>query len=110
MTVGVYDRDADVLRFPHPDGEVVLPALHGRAVREWNVAYARAVGQLLNGASADPTTHLAALTDHVEAVVDLVLAYDRSGALGGRDRFENRWTDQQAYLLLELIVDTTART
>jgi hypothetical protein len=114
VSTGTYDAERGVLRFPHPDGEVVLPVLTGVALARWNRDHAAAAMRLLDQTAeavlkVRPKELLEAWQDHMDAIVDLLLVYDESGALGGREQLESRWDGRQAYSLLGLIVQTHGR-
>ena len=98
------DPHRDVLRFRSPNAEVALPALRGRQLREWKARYAVAARR-----HALTSEYQGSLSDQSAAIADLILAYDRSGVLGGRDQFTRTWTHEQASQLLKLIVSSIER-
>lgn len=72
------------------DGRAVsLPVLKIKHAREWRLL----VGEALNVEEPSETNVNAA----PDKILDLVVAYDRTNALGGRESIEDSMTDEEIY-------------
>jgi hypothetical protein len=90
---------AGVLRIAVGGAEKIVPTLPIRATREWQAALAErdpsfAPDNLNDWTRADASS-FSSLT--LDAVLDIVVSYDRTGALGGRDWLEEHADPTQIY-------------
>lgn len=92
---------AGVLRVPVGGVEKLVPTLKIRAVRAWQAVVAEKVGPipaLLGNQSAGTVEGMFTFTGlAIEAILDLVVAYDSTGALGGREWLEANADPAQLY-------------
>lgn len=79
--------------------ERLLPPLSIRANREWKAKLAAAVGQTwVQFGQADDYGHITGLVAGMtDTMLDLLIEYDTSGALGGREWIEDNATDVEVY-------------
>ena len=104
----------DVVRAPRPEYEVLaaspiavvlagrersLPPLSIRANRAWKKQLAETVGQawVAFGAADDYGSIVGLMAGLTDEMLDLLMAYDTSGALGGREWLEDHATDSEVY-------------
>lgn len=89
-------RASGLLHFTLGGDPVELPVLRIRAAREWKAK--------LDAADASGGTDL----DHpIEVMLDLLVAYDVQGVLGGRDAIEDRATDREVYAAFSEVLAAT---
>jgi hypothetical protein len=90
---------AGILRIPVGGVEKAIPTLPIRASREWQRLITEKVGGFGAVMSAQQTPEaLGALANlSLDTILDLVVAYDRTGALGGRDWLEENADPAQLY-------------
>lgn len=91
---------AGVLRIAVGGVERLVPTLPLRATREWQATLAAGPSGFSVPVSEDDWTaanvsEFAGLT--IDTILDLVVAYDRTGALGGRDWLEEHADPAQLY-------------
>ena len=91
---------AGVLRIAVGGVEKIVPTLPLRATREWQALIAERPSGFSVSASVDDWTpenvsEFTGLT--LDFILDLVVAYDRSGALGGREWLEENADPAQLY-------------
>lgn len=105
-----YDAEARGFRLTVEGQERVVPALEGRDLGEWHGLYARAYANVPEElAAAQTLAEFFRANDLAEdRVIDALLAYDRAGALGGRDWLEEHLTMEQVMLILRRIARTHA--
>src|SRR3954465_1590963 len=78
-----------------------LPTLKLRKAREWKVLVADTLSTSVDGFDLNGTADMARLANTAgDQVLDLVLAYDQAGALGGREWLEDNADDAQLYQVL----------
>ena len=99
MTRTDEDILAGVLRVPVGGVEKLVPTLPIRATREWQALLSEKLGGfgVVMAAEQSPDTLAAFGSLSLDTILDLVLAYDRSGALGGRDWIEEHADPAQLY-------------
>ena len=92
-----FDFDPTTRRFGlEVDGvEKDMPALSGRALGLWRREYAGTYGRVTDDQAADAPK---------EGLVDALVAYDLTDALGGREWVEKHLTDEQLVSVLQQIV------
>jgi hypothetical protein len=90
---------AGVLRIAVGGVEKIVPTLPIRATREWQAALATGPGRFtphdVNDWSPEEAASFSSLT--VDVILDIVCAYDRTDALGGRDWLEEHADPAQLY-------------
>lgn len=102
-----YDETGEAFLFTL-DGESPppVPALEGWVLKEWIVQYAKVYTTLAEErpriASMDDMMRVENVTE--DGLLDALMAYDRTSALGSRDWLENNLTVQQLMLILQRIV------
>jgi hypothetical protein len=91
---------AGVLRINVGGIEKRVPTLPMKASAEWQEALGAGLGEFARNLSADQSADslmgFARFTQ--QAILDAVVAYDRSGALGGRDWLEENADPAQLYI------------
>ena len=90
---------AGVLRIAVGGVEKIVPTLPIRATREWQATLATGPGRFspdnANDWTSTDASTFSALT--LDVILDLVVAYDRTGALGGREWLEEHADPAQLY-------------
>jgi len=88
-----------VLRIPVGGVEKVVPTLSIKATRGWVAFVAGKFGDFSSvmGRDQSPGTFEAFATLGLDAIVEVVMAYDQTGALGGRDWLEEHADPAQLY-------------
>lgn len=99
---------AGVLRVQVGGVQKALPTLKLRAAREWKEQVAATLATSVDGFELNGTLDVANLANTAgDKVLDLVLAYDQSGALGGREWLEDHADDAQLYAVLRVCLETS---
>lgn len=105
MTFG-YDAEERAFKFTD-DGEArpSIPALEGPLLKEWMTRYARVFLDYSDGMEKVGTVgdwfRVNSLAN--EDLLDALLAYDRTGALGSRDWIESNFTIRDVWTVLQRI-------
>lgn len=111
----------DTVRSPRPEHEVLaaapiavtlggrerlLPPLSIRANRAWKAEVAKAIGVAWAafGSADDYGAIVGLVSGLTDEMVDLLVAYDVSGALGGREWLEDNATDAEVYAAMKEIL------
>ena len=99
---------AGVLRIAVGGVEKIVPTLPLRATREWQARIGTgpsgfSVPVTVDDWTAANVSEFAGLT--VDTILDLVVAYDRTGALGGRDWLEENADPAQLYAAAEQMAE-----
>jgi hypothetical protein len=100
------DLALGVLRIPLGDTLKVMPTLKARWLPEWAALFARPKGEpkaLDEWTTADADEALLSAKT-VGRVIDLIVAYDRTGALGGREWLEENADPSQLKAALDQMV------
>jgi hypothetical protein len=99
MTRTDEDVLAGVLRVPVGGVEKIVPTLPIRATREWQALLSEKLGGfgVVMAAEQSPATLAAFGSLSLDTILDLVVAYDRTDALGGRDWLEEHADPAQLY-------------
>lgn len=86
--------------------EKLLPPLSIRANREWKARVAAAVGErwVAFGQADDYGRVVGLVAGLTDPMVDLLLAYDTTGALGGREWIEANATDAEVYAAMKEVL------
>lgn len=85
-----------------------LPTLKLRKAREWKVLVAETLSTQVDTFDLTGAGDMARLANMAgDRVLDLVLAYDQSGALGGREWLEDNADDAQLYAILRTALETS---
>lgn len=79
-----------------------LPTLKIKAAREWKESLAERIPEWFN---ADRQSIIDVLSIGNDVAFDLVVDYDRSGALGGKEWLEDNADDSEVYRVLKQIID-----
>ena len=112
---------ADDVRAPRPEPEALaaspiavvlggrerlLPPLSIRRNREWKRALAEAVGEawVALGEANDFGVIAGLVAGLTDEMIDLLIAYDLSGALGGREWIEEHATDSEVYAAMKEVL------
>lgn len=83
-----------------------LPELPIVRNREWKRKYDALVAELGSGAESDDFEEVVRiLSDGIEKFLDLLIAYDETGALGGREWLENNASDREVYEAFKKVKD-----
>ena len=79
-----------------------LPVLSIERNREWKKVYNATVSELGGDAESDDFDAVVdLLSGAIDKMVDLLIAYDETGALGGREWIDKHATDREVYELLK---------
>jgi hypothetical protein len=101
------DVASGVLRITVGGVEKIVPTLPIRATREWQAAIADRPGRFTPGDPDDWTqaeaADFTALT--LDVILDVVTAYDRTNALGGREWLEEHADPAQLYAAASLMAE-----
>jgi hypothetical protein len=98
------DRRAGILRFSFGGEERTCPTLKIGASRDWLKRAAGRLPVLLDALGLDSDTEQSAFVDFsYQTCLELVLEYDASGALGGREWLEEHADPAQLYDALRLM-------
>jgi hypothetical protein len=106
--VGWYDPATETFHVGIAGEYRPLPALKGDDLDRWTRRYAKAAAtfRFAIGEPRPPEEALHRMIDYGTELVDLLMLYDRTGALGTRDWLEDNATEEQVYSALRLIVAT----
>lgn len=90
---------AGVLRIVVGGQEKLVPTLKLRAVREWQAKVAEKIGLIRPTLAPDPSadTFHNVMSMTLDGILDLVVAYDQTSALGGREWLEDHADPAQLY-------------
>jgi hypothetical protein len=107
-TVGRYDPSTATFHVGIAGEYRPMPALTGDDLDRWLKRYAKAATtfRLAMEEPQPAPDRLSLMSEYGTELVDLLMLYDRSGALGSRDWLEENATDEQVYYALRLIVAT----
>lgn len=99
---------AGVIRVRVGASERSVPTLKIRQAREWKALVAAKLGANLDDFDLTGTASLAALGNVAsDLMLELVMAYDRTNALGDRDALEDQADDAQLYAILRTFLDVS---
>jgi len=95
-------------RFVHDGEERILPALEGEKLGRWHARYAgdkmAGLDAMMEAAEAgNLPSLLEAHSMTMDAMVDALVAYDATGALGGKEWLEEHLDPRQLLLILHRI-------
>ena len=97
---------AGIMRVRIGGVEKALPTLKLRKARAWKEQVGEVLGTSLDGFELNGSADLAGLALVAgDRMLDLVLAYDETGALGGREWLEDNADDAQVYAILRTLLD-----
>lgn len=83
-----------------------LPVLPIVRNREWKRQFDEMVAELgMNAESDDFEEIVRALSDSIDKMLDLLLAYDETSALGGREWLDSHATDREVYEAFKKVKD-----
>jgi hypothetical protein len=99
-----------ILRIPVGGVEKLVPTLKLRAVRDWQVRVADKLALIRPTLGANPRdvqdlAHVAGTA--IESILELVIAYDQTGALGGREWLEENADPAQLYAAVQQMGQVT---
>jgi hypothetical protein len=105
MARSAEDVLAGVLRIHVGGVERIVPTLPIRATREWQAKLTESLGGfgVVMAADQSPATIARFTGLALDAQLDLVCAYDRTGALGGREWLEEHADPAQLYAAAKLM-------
>ena len=99
---------AGVLRIRVGGVEKTMPTLKLKAAREWKAQLIGVMSSRLDGFNVTGTADFAQLAQLAgDQMLDLVLAYDKTGALGGREWLEDNADDAQLYAVLRQALEVS---
>ena len=106
-----YDETGEAFLFTlDGDPRPPVPTLEGWVLREWIGRYASVYTTMIEArsqiASLDDMLRLENVTE--DGLLDALVSYDRTGALGSRDWLEENLTLDQVMIMLQRIVRTHA--
>lgn len=85
-----------------------VPVLKLRQSREWKDKLGTSITTIDVGDMADLGKTITSLANTpIDVALALVLAYDRTGSLGGREWIEENATDREVYAAFEMMVSAT---
>jgi len=99
---------AGVLRVRVGSAVKTMPTLKLRQAAAWREKVTTTLSSQLDGFNLNGTADLAGLAQLAAGqMLDLVLAYDQTNALGGRDWLEDNADDAQLYAILRACLDVS---
>ncbi len=92
------DRLAGVLRIAVGGDEKIVPTLPIKATREWQAALAPDEAAAVSDADLTPGDTVRLIDLSLDAVLNVVVTYDRTSALGGREWLDEHADPEQLYV------------
>lgn len=97
------DRLSGILRLRFGSVETEVPALPLRPAKKWVDLLAAKLAAIGASPTGDSSALLRLANETVDAALDLIVAYDRDGVLGGREWLEDNATPWQIRSALEVM-------